>query len=271
MEHREFQDLLALHAVDALDASDGRRVEEHLASCAECRAELTELQETAGLLAHASPAAEPSAAVRMRIMDEVRKEKAAGTAAFSRVVPFQARPAPAVWPNALRIAAAIAFVALAVGLIGVFLSVRKMLNSRDYEIQVQRQELEREREARRRAQEALAVLTSGETTTMALAGTQSTQNARAMFAFDKNSGRAVLMTEGLPVAPPGMAYEVWFIPKGRAPMPGKTFTVDEKGHAMMMDQMPPEAMQDAVIAITLEPEKGSASPTGAIYLSSAAS
>jgi anti-sigma-K factor RskA len=106
---------------------------------------------------------------------------------------------------------------------------------------------------------------------MELAGSQTAQNARAMFVFDRKSGRAMLMTEGLPMAPKDMAYEVWFIPKGHAPMPGKVFMVDASGHAMVTDDMPLEARQNSVIAITLEPKAGSAAPTGAIYLSSPAS
>jgi anti-sigma-K factor RskA len=92
-----------------------------------------------------------------------------------------------------------------------------------------------------------------------------------MFVFDQKSGRAVLMTDGLPMTSAEKAYEVWFIPKGRAPMPGKVFTVDPSGHAMLTDQMPSEAMKDAVIAITVEPKSGSAAPTGPIYLASPAS
>jgi anti-sigma-K factor RskA len=267
MEHREFQDLLALHAVDALDAADRRGVEEHLASCTVCRAELTELRDTAVLLAHASPAAEPSAAVRTRILDEVRKEKEAGTPASARVIPFQTRPASGVWPSALRIAAAIAFVAL---LIGVAALWRREAISRQ-EIARLAQQLEQQNQELAHNREALALVNAAGARKMDLAGSQTAQAARGTFIYDQATGRAVLMTNGLPAAPSGMAYEVWFIPKGHSPMPGKTFRVDASGHAMMMDQMPPEAMQDAVIAVTLEPEKGSASPTGAIYLSSAAS
>jgi anti-sigma-K factor RskA len=54
-------------------------------------------------------------------------------------------------------------------------------------------------------------------------------------------------------------------------MAGRIFTVDASGHAMLPEHMPPEAMENAVIAITLEPKKGSAVPTGAIYLSSPSS
>ena len=266
MEHREFQDLLALHAVDALDASDRGRVEEHLASCAACRAELTELREAAGLLAHASPAAEPSAAVRTRILDQVRKEKELG-AVSSRVIPFQTRSASGLWPNALRIAAAIAFVAL---LIGVAVLWRREASSQQ-EIARLSQQLDQQNQELAHNREALALINAAGAKKMELAGSQTAQAARGTFIYDQATGRAVVMTNGLPAVPAGMAYEVWFIPKGHSPMPGKTFRVDASGHAMTMDQMPVEAMQGAVIAITLEPEKGSASPTGAIYLSSSAS
>ena len=167
-----------------------------------------------------------------------------------------------------------AFVAL---LIGAGLLWRRDTQSRQEVARLSRQlnqqtsELSREREALARQQEALEFLRSPGMKTMELAGTQTSQAARATFVYDQKTGRAMLMTEGLPLAPPGMAYEVWFIPKGQAPMPGKTFTVNAAGKAMMMDQMPAEAMENAVIAVTLEPEKGSASPTGPIYLASPAS
>src|SRR6185503_18766976 len=165
-----------------------------------------------------------------------------------------------------------AFIALLAGVIDLWqrdAGSRRELALLSQTLNTQKDELAREREMSARRLEALLMLNSPEAKKMALAGTQTAQNARAMFVYDQKSGRGMLMTEGLPTAPADMAYEVWFIPKGHSPMPGKTFTVDAAGHAMMMDQMPPEAMESAVIAVTLEPEKGSASPTGAIYLTSA--
>ena len=105
---------------------------------------------------------------------------------------------------------------------------------------------------------------------MELAGTL-TQSTRGTFVYDQKTGRAVLMAEGLPATPADKAYEIWFIPKGHSPMPGRIFTVDASGHAMLPTQMPAEAMEGAIVAITLEPKKGSAVPTGTIYLSSPSS
>ena len=86
-----------------------------------------------------------------------------------------------------------------------------------------------------------------------------------MLAYDKN-GRAILMAKGLPPPPAGKAYQLWFIAGGK-PMPGKVFTTDASGAGTLKDQIPPQARNAAVFAITLEPEDGVQSPTGQIYLS----
>jgi anti-sigma-K factor RskA len=277
MEHQEYQDLLALHALDALDASEARAMSEHLASCAACRAELDEMCDAAALLAHASTPAAPGDEVRERILKDVRagsQDRQRVSERAAQVVSLRPQAPRSLWPSVLRLAAAIAFVAL---LFGVIVFWRRDQQSRQNLAQLSRQldiqqaELQHEREMLARQREALALLNSPDAKKMALAGTQTAQNARAMFVYDQKSGRGMLMTEGLPAAPADMAYEVWFIPKGHAPMPGVVFTVDSAGRAMISDQVPMEARENAVIAITLEPKRGSAAPTGAIYLSSPAS
>ncbi len=277
MEHQEYQELLALHALDALDASEQRSLEEHLETCSPCRVELIELRDAAALLAHATTPAAPRDEVRARILNEARTEFRGGQPAArtsAKVVPLRPSAAASPWPNLLRLAAAIAFVAL---LIGVFVFWRRDVRSRREIAQLSRQlnqqdnELVREREMLARQREALTLLNSPAAKKMELAGTQTAKNARATFVYDRETGRAMLITEGLPAPPADMAYELWFIPKGHSPMPGKMFTVDAAGHAMMSDHVPPEARENSIIAITLEPKSGSAAPTGAIYLSSPAS
>ena len=274
MEHREYEKLLTLEALGALGASERRALEEHLATCSACSAELAELRDAAGLLAHASTPAEPSPNVRVRILDEIRKDAKPVAESSSTIVPFRPRTAASAWPTLMRLAAAIAFIAL---LVGVVVLWRRDAKSRDeiarlsQQINQQQEERARDREAMTRQSEALALLNMPGMKKMDLAGTQTAASARATFVYDRDTGRAMLMTAGLPAAPPGMAYEVWFIPKGHSPMPGKTFTVDASGQAMMMDQVPVEARDNAVVAVTLEPKGGSPAPTGPIYLASPAS
>ena len=152
-----------------------------------------------------------------------------------------------------------------------WLSSQREIANLTYQVESQKIELNRLRETRLRDQEALILLSSPDARKIQLAGTPTAKDASAMFAFDEKSRRAVLVTRGLPLTTADKAYELWFIPKGHAPMPGKVFTVDASGHAMIMEQVPAEAMTDAVFAITVEPKGGSPLPTGAIYLASPAS
>ena len=97
-----------------------------------------------------------------------------------------------------------------------------------------------------------------------LTGTNVAPGAHAMLAYDK-SGHAMLMAKGLPSAPEGMAYQLWYI-KDNKKMPGKVFTPDAAGNGMLEDQIPAVARDAAVFAITLEPKSGVQVPTGSIYL-----
>ena len=83
-----------------------------------------------------------------------------------------------------------------------------------------------------------------------------------------SSGHAVIMAKGLPAAPSEKEYQLWFIVPGKKPIPGKTFSIDSLGTGMMEDQVPAEAMNSAVFAITLERKGGVNSPEGSMYLSS---
>ena len=277
MEHQEYQELLVLHSLDALDVSEVRSLEEHLNTCPECRAELIQLRDAAGLLAHAATPAEPRPKVRQRIVASLSAERQQGppaAATSAQVVPLKPHTERNLWTIGLRLAAGIAFIALLAGLIVLWrrdVKMRQELAQLSRQVNTQQHELMRDRDVLGRQREALALLNSPNAKKMELAGTQTAQSARGTFVYDQKTGRAILMAEGLPATPADKAYELWFIPKGHSPMAGKMFTIDASGHAMLPEQMPPEAMENAVIAITLESKKGSAVPTGAIYLSSPSS
>src|SRR6266542_1537137 len=205
MEHQEYEELLALHALDALDASEARSLEEHLGTCAECRDDLIELRDAAGLLAHASTTAAPRDEIRARIIaaarGEARGNRSTSSAPSTQVVPLPNRLRASLWPNLLKLAAAIAFVALIIGIVVLWrrdVRSRQEIARLSRQLSTQQRELARERDARTREHDAIALLSSPGAKKMELAGTQTAQNARAMFVFDQQTGRAVLLTEGLP-------------------------------------------------------------------------
>ena len=274
MEHQDYQQLLIPHSLDALEVSEARELEAHLETCAECRAEFVALRDDAALLAYSAEPAEPRPAVRARILESVRAPQIvdrAGAVMTDKVVTMRPRANWNVWTKGLRIAAGLAFIALLIGLVVLWrreVKLQQEVAQLNGQLNTQQHELVRDRDVLARQREALALLNSPDAKRMELAGSETAQNARGSFVYDQKTGKAVFVADGLPATPPDKAYELWFIPKGHSPMPGRIFTVDSSGHALLPEQMPTDAMGNAVIAITLEPKRGSAVPTGAIYLSS---
>lgn len=292
MVHEDYKEMLALQALDALEGTDVRELDAHLATCGQCRMELDEFRDASSLMAYAANQLEPSADLRSRILDSVGAERSSTSAraeksrsesgAPANAVPL-ARPQRRPWNFAQSfgaIAAALALVALLAGLFMLW-NRNQVLQKEIVQLAQQKEEQQQalnqlsqvtteQQQALARGREALAMLMAGDAAKFELAGTPMAQKAHAMLAFDRKTGHAMLMVEGLPAAPPDKAYQLWFIAGGK-PMPGKVFNSDADGRAMMVDDIPAEARDRAVFAVTLEPKNGVTAPTGQMYLTSAAS
>jgi anti-sigma-K factor RskA len=238
MAHEDYKAMMPAYALSALDADEERAFSRHLSECAECQSELMEWENTAAALALSASAEEPSPEVRERIMSAIRAEK---------VVQFPATRR-SVWTSfgsLGAIAAAVLFLALIIGIVVLWQQNRAVQTELAF---------------------ARLVTTPGAKMTE-LAGTEQATGATAKIAYDK-TGHAMLMASGLPPAPQGKEYQLWFIVGSKPPMPGKSFAPDEAGQGTLVDQVPQEAMESAVFAITLEPAGGLPKPSGAIYLRS---
>jgi anti-sigma-K factor RskA len=271
MKHEDYQEMLAANALSALEATEARALVNHLEVCNTCRSELNDWQEAVAFMALNVEPSEPSLQVRERILAAVRSEAARNStvqdvaSGSSRVLSFEP-PRRNVWTSLGSfgaIAAAFATVAMLVGLFTLWQqnrSNRAELTRLATQMRETNQHLANERAL-------VALLTTPGARMTALSGTNAAPGAHAMLAYDK-TGHAMLMTKNLPAAPPGKAYQLWFI-KDNQKMPGKLFIPDARGNGVMEDQIPASAMDSAVYAITLEPAGGVQIPTGAIYLVSA--
>jgi anti-sigma-K factor RskA len=74
MERTETHELSAAYALDALDADERQRFEEHLAHCEQCRETVAAFQDTAASLAHGVEAHQPPPLLRERLLDGARSE-----------------------------------------------------------------------------------------------------------------------------------------------------------------------------------------------------
>jgi anti-sigma-K factor RskA len=77
MEHEGRRDELAAYLLRALDLSGAAELEQHLAGCEECRAELARLRPAARILPEAVEPVEPPPGLRARIMAEVEADAGA--------------------------------------------------------------------------------------------------------------------------------------------------------------------------------------------------
>ncbi|HJQ31728.1 MAG TPA: anti-sigma factor [Pyrinomonadaceae bacterium] len=103
-----------------------------------------------------------------------------------------------------------------------------------------------------------------------LSGKKPAPQAHAMLAYDRATGRAVIMATGLPPCPAGHSYQLWLIAGDKNPMPGGTFKSDASGRAGMSDRLPVGVGQPT-FAVTLEREGGVSAPEGEVFMAGSAS
>jgi anti-sigma-K factor RskA len=268
--------MLAAYALGALEAAEARSIEEHLASCDDCRAEVAEWRATASALALSTELVEPGAQLRSRILESVRSipqpssEQRASASAAKDGEPKRASnviqmPQAVRWSTGQKfgaIAASVAILALSASLLILWNRLNDL--QRQYErehtaVEVLAKQVSEEREIRE-------MLTAPGAQMTRLSGTNAAQQASAKLAFDPQTGRAMLFAYNLPPAPAGKAYQLWYIADLAHPVPGGVFNTDARGGAVLRDQVPAEGRSASVFAVTLEPQGGTSAPTGDKYL-----
>jgi hypothetical protein len=84
-------------------------------------------------------------------------------------------------------------------------------------------------------------------------------------AFFSLNGSGVITVANLEPPAEGRLYQAWYYPTSDAePYPGATFSIDATGTGFML--IPADVGMFTDVAITLEPETGSTSPTGPVIL-----
>lgn len=233
--------LAGAYALDALPDDERAFFERHLAACDACRQEVEELTETAAQLGTAA-AETPPPDLRAKIL---------AAADVTRQLPPEPELAatppgvgtrrPRRWLAAVAASLGIAVIALA----GVSLDLNRRLDSA--------------RVAAAENDAMVRVLGAFDLQTVAMDG-----DVPGRFLFSPWRDEGILVAEGLDSPGDGKTYELWLIHDG-TPVPAGLFRPDADGAAM--------ASVDGVVrgaelvAVTIEPEGGSARPTGAILAS----
>ncbi|MBT4073652.1 MAG: anti-sigma factor [Chloroflexi bacterium] len=303
--HEAISPDLAGYALDALEDEERDLVEAHLTECAECTSELEELMEGAASLAFAVPPVAPPAALADRINTVIDAEIAlatpetitppAFTMAPPRRTPWYASPRLA-WGVSSGLAAAF------VGVVAIAAVTGIQLNDRVDELEAQvaiqdsnintvsasltGMELDAERALDDEVQQVSLLQESADTleqqvndlrwlqyvtstgawsTPSFFSGGQQPQAPQGMLITHASGEEALLMVNGLAPAPVGMEYQVWLTYEGIV-IPGRTFTVDRNGYAVVKLDLSGDATEYIGASVTVEPVGGSVLPSDLVVL-----
>lgn len=213
--------LSGAYAVDALDDIERAAFERHLAECADCRAEVAELRETAALLA-ATEAVEPPPALRDRVLADI-----------ATVRPL---PPPVAPPRSRRrLGNLVAAAAATVVLLGAGLAVWH-------------QPWEEENPT---IAESVLTASDAQSTTLELG------EATATVTHSDSLGRAVIVTDDMPPPPEGKVYQLWFDVPGEGMVSAGLMPVATDQTVVLEG----DATIATGAGITVEPAGGSEEPT----------
>ena len=256
----------APYALGALDADERASFEQHLATCAQCAAEVRELQEVAGLLATAATPVAPPPALRDRILADARAVRPISTA---RPQPTAAAPqvdsrTTAKEPVTVGRRSMLPWLAAAAAiLIAVSINVRYQ-NERSARAGIEQQlasiraTLDSTGAELANRDSLIANLVGPDVQAVSVSGTGPQPSAK--YFLDKRASRIVFVANALPPAKAGRTYQLWGIEAGRAPVSLGTFNTDSSGRALASLSVP-AGLRIAVTAVTDEPSGGSAQPT----------
>ena len=259
LDHDALREQVPLHAIGALSGPERAALESHLATCAECAAELRAFAPVGVALAQIAPQIDPPSTLRAAILDATRPKSGPARAA-ARIAPWLA---------------AAAMLVITAGMAIYVTALQRRIHALEGEL---RDALVRVDDGERRVTVALraaaaaeapvSVLTAPDVRRIDLAGQPAAPSATARAFWSRSRG-LVITASNLPALPAGRIYHLWFVTAG-APVSAGLLTPDDRGGLTATLTTPSDVPNPTALAVTIEPAGGLLAPTGAMYLVGAA-
>lgn len=244
-----------LYALGVLEGEEKAAIESHVPTCAECANALAEACGRITLLAFSAPRVEPSAAVRERLMRQVRASAGSAGARHAaeaeRAGGFFGR-----WWAAILVP-----VGVALAIATIFLWTENARLSR--ELARQRANLEEQKKQLDEARHMADLLEAKDTVSVALAVQPGMPKGDVRVRYNAKMGVAVCDGWVEP-APANKSYQLWVVPMEGKPI--SAGVIDHGGPINPWMMKLPQGTAAKAFAVTLEPEGGMPQPTGPMVL-----
>lgn len=234
-KHEQIEELIPAFALESLSAAEARQVEEHLAGCATCRAELAAYQEVAAQMALAVPQVAPSAELKQRLMSRLPQPPAPVLAPNRAVTPETPRQ-ERFWERWFRQTPALAWASL---VLVVVLGVSNLL------LYQRVQQVEK--------------ANPGQFQVVRLTSSQA--KASGVLVMNDEGDQGTLVVDGLRVLDAAQQYQLWVIRNGQR-QSGGVFSVSDEGYGSLVVHASESLMTADGFGVTIEPAGGSPAPTG---------
>lgn len=232
MTHEELSDMYELYVLGVLEPEERDEVEAHLArGCPECKRGVTSALGLTTFFGTLPPPATPSKQLRRRVLASVGAAAPAGRAW--------------IWTWAVA-TACLAIVSV--------VSWRDETRTRD-EMAAARREISARTADAARYRQVVEFMNEPGTEQVTFG-----KGPRGRVLVNRQRG-VLFIASNLPPIPAGKTYEMWLVPKGGAPRPAGLFQSDDRGNAIHMLPGPIDQANTAAVAVSVEPETGSAAPT----------
>ena len=290
MTHEELKALLPLAALDQLEPQEADALREHLrGGCDECDMELRELEHAVAMLALLDdPASSVTASsAEARVAKKLEARLAAPIEAPPPAIAEEPKPVAIQKPPPRKGVSKIAFgfamaAALLLALYGVGVTRLLMATQQQYQDELTALETRFtavQAQARNAEMKAAAllmkapesgqlekVLDAPDLRLTRLAPVGPAPQAHALVALSTASNKAVVRASGLPPAPSGKTYEMWWITKQKGPVPAGLFNPQPGQEIVAQIEPPPSGQRVTAAAVTLEAAGGAQKPSADMYL-----
>ena len=255
-QSRNFEELCAAYVLGSLSTEEKASFENILSTAdADQKQFFEDMEAIAAEMALLYPEAEPSRPIKKQLIEmawaSVNARNGANIHYLSR---FR-----------YAVAASVVFMLVSIGLLFQTQNLNQDLSDQLVLVSEQQSTIKALETEVERKEELLTILEARDVDLILMDGLEVNPNGYGKVVWDKDNGQALLQVANIPSVPTAKEYQLWFVVNNQ-PISAGVFAVNDPQRDNFFKISEFQQGGAGAFAITLEPEGGSPSPTGDMYL-----